>query len=111
MAAKKTSRRRPTAKPIRITGLEASLLSFRARNGAKPPQFDEIAKHISERVRKMVSAKKKGKAANRTFEEIRKVADANKRQIASVSRGVQRSLRRAIVSSNSVPESAALTRR
>jgi hypothetical protein len=111
MTVKKTSRRRTTAKPRRITGLEASLLSFRARNGAKPPQFEEIAKYLSAHVRKIVSAKRKGKAENRTFEEIRKVADANKHQIATVSRGVQRSVRRAIVSSNSVAETVALPRR
>jgi hypothetical protein len=105
MTVKKTSRRRTTAKPRRITGLEASLLSFRARNGAKPPQFEEISKYLSTHVRKIVSAKRTGTAENRTLEEIRKVANANKHQIATV-----RS-RRAIVSPNSVAETVPASRR
>jgi hypothetical protein len=86
MPTKKTSKRRTTKQPRRITGLEASLLSFRARNGTTPAKFGNLGEHISEHVRKIVFARKKSKAGSKTLSEIREVAEANKRSIANFSK-------------------------
>jgi hypothetical protein len=86
MPTKKTSRRRSSKQPIRITGLEASLLSYRARNGTTPARFGNLSEQVSEHVRKILFAQKKNKAGSKTLSEIRKVADANKRSIATFSK-------------------------
>jgi hypothetical protein len=77
MAAKKKPRRKK-----RITGLEASLLSFHARYGDNPPQYREVEEHLSPHVRKILSAPKKSKAARKTLSEIRRVADENRKFVA-----------------------------
>jgi hypothetical protein len=81
MAFKKSTKRQPEKRPKRITGLEASLLSFRARNGAiSPGDFVEFEKHVSPHVRKIVFARKKSKAGQKTLDRMRKVAQANVRK-------------------------------
>jgi hypothetical protein len=81
MALKKSTKRQTEKRPKRITGLEASLLSFRARNGAiSPSDFAEIEKHVSPHVRKIVFARKKSKAGQKTLDRMRKVAKENVRK-------------------------------
>jgi hypothetical protein len=81
MASKKSTKRQIEKRPKRITGLEASLLSFRARNGAVPPgDFVEFEKHVSPHVRKIVFARKKSKTGQKTLDRMRKVAQANVRR-------------------------------
>jgi hypothetical protein len=86
MAIKKSSPPRAGKKPKRISGLEASLLSFRARYDAAPGGVSRFESRISPRIRKIVFGPKKNKSGNKTLVEIRKVADANRR-IATVARG------------------------
>jgi hypothetical protein len=81
MALKKSSKRQTEKRPKRITGLEASLLSFRARNGAiSPSDFVEFEKHVSPHVRKIVFARKKIKVGQKTLDRMRKVAQDNVRK-------------------------------
>jgi hypothetical protein len=86
MATKKSSPPRAGKKPKRISGLEASLLSFRARYGAAPAQASRFESRISPEIRKIVFGPKKGKTGSKTLGEIRKVADANRR-MSTVARG------------------------
>jgi hypothetical protein len=80
MATKK-AKRKTTKQPKRITGLEASLLSFRARNGATSlPEFAELEKYVSAHVRRIVFAGKKSKAGRKTLDRMRKVAEKNTRR-------------------------------
>lgn len=81
MPAKKTTTRRTSKHPKRITGLEGSLLSFRARNLTTPVEFDALKSEISKHVRSVVFSAKKRKVARKTIDEIRKVAKENKRRI------------------------------
>jgi hypothetical protein len=83
MPAKKTAKRRTTRHPKRITGLEASLLSFRARNRATPVEFDALRDDVSKHVKGIVFGAKKHKGARKTLDEIRKVANGNKRRMAA----------------------------
>lgn len=87
MAGKKKSKARSTPKkPQQISGLEASLLSLRARSSAIPAKFDDLKVHVSEPVRKIVFESPTGGSAFKTFREIRKVADANRREVDFISR-------------------------
>jgi hypothetical protein len=82
MASKKKSKRYTTKAPKKITGLEASLLSFRARNGAiLPDDAVEFVKYVSPHVRRIIfgGEKTKSKTGQKTLERIRKVAEANGR--------------------------------
>jgi hypothetical protein len=83
MPAKKTAKRRTAKHPKRITGLEASLLSFRARNRATPVEFDALRDDVSKHVRGIVFSAKKHKAARKTLDEIRRVANENRRRITA----------------------------
>jgi hypothetical protein len=80
---KKATKRRTTKRPKKITGLEASLLSFRARNRTTPVEFDSFGENLSKHVRGIVFSAKKRKAARKTLDEIRKVADENRRRLAA----------------------------
>jgi hypothetical protein len=81
MASKKSTKRQTEKRPKRITGLEASLISFRARNGAiSPTDFVELDKHVSPHVRKILFARKKSKAGQKTLERMRQVARENVRK-------------------------------
>jgi hypothetical protein len=75
------TKRKPKRKK-RITGLEASLLSFHARYGDNPPQYREVEEQLSPHVRKILSGSKKSRSARKTLSEIRKVADENRKLVA-----------------------------
>jgi hypothetical protein len=89
MASKKARKPQTEKQPKKITGLEATLLSFRARNGATSPlERSDFEEHVSPHIRKIVFARKKSKNGQKTLERMREVANENTRKSGVNSRRV-----------------------
>ena len=78
MPSKKSSKKSARKQPVRITGKDASILSFIARNGPiSKEQTGEFEKHVSRHVYHLVSPtkrSKKGKSGISALSEMKRLA-------------------------------------
>jgi hypothetical protein len=85
MASKKAGKRRAPKQPIRITGKDASILSFVARNGAPSAEHrSQVEEFLSPQVVKVVFSRSKAgnKTGQKTLTQLRKLAESNRYQVA-----------------------------
>ena len=78
--AKRTSRKTKTKQAIRITGQDASALSFVARHGVLPvSKSEELRQRISPKVARVVFKNAKGGLLTgvKTLEQLRKLSESN----------------------------------
>jgi len=81
MASKKGTKRRAPKQPIRITGKDASILSFAARNGALSPEDRrQVERFLSPQVVQVVFSRSSAgkKAGQKTLTQLRKLAESNR---------------------------------
>jgi hypothetical protein len=95
MAAKKSAKRKASKSPTTITGKDAFILSFVARNGGlSPEQHRDVEKYLSPQVHVAISTPKtkRKQKGQKTLFQLRRLAESNSYHSPDEPRGTRKRL-------------------